>query len=393
MITMRPMATDNQNRPLPPNLYQRTGSTVYRYKGLSGYKTVKDADGSNAEYDLACRIAEAANTRRGQLAPSIKTIKYWSDQYIAWMEGQNKKLADKERWRYTRNDLNNFASEFSHININQLRLKDLREWWDKLSYDAQHNRRSAFSKFFQYCINSDVCSINPFSNSDFHPHLMKKPKPEKMRSPLELDQFFEMYESEHIEKYPHVKIAMAIALTTGMRQTDICLLTIKGNVIDNRLCKTIGKSEGQRGMTKASHHGYDLNKHDMLRAAINSARELSLKHKRCPFVLSYHPYRQQPQLDSKDHPCQVRPKKLSHDFATVRDLCKIKGIGDKKPPTFHEIKGLYILTSLKHYSDDQVQKAAAHMDKSTTMAYPANHAPSFEEVEVIITPSMLGKSL
>lgn len=391
---MRPMANDNQGRPLPPNLYQRRSDGAYRYKNAAGkFRTVKNQSGAAADYSQAILITERANSLRGKTTPSIKTIQFWVDKYTAWAEEHNPALATKRAWRDRKNELNRFAADFAHININRLELNDLRGWWDGLTYDQQHNRRSAFSKLFQWCISSGSCSINPFSTSDNSPRLFQKMKPAKQRGALEMADFWTIYHSEHAKKYPHVKIAMGISLTTGMREEDICLLRFDTHIIDNRLCTSIGKSVSQRGAMAASHHGYDLTTHAMLRGLIKEARELSLKHRRCPFILSYHQRGHAEQAGAKQHISQVRPKKLSHDFSRVRDLCSIPAQPGKNPATFHEVRGLFVKTGLQHYAPAQIQQAAAHVSLSTTLAYPAGHKPDYRDIAVVITPAMIGGEL
>ena len=78
---------------------------------------------------------------------------------------------------------------------------------------------------------------------------------------------------------------------------------------------------------------------------------------------------------------------------TTTDLCEIKGLPGKNPTTFHEIKGLYILIGLNNYTPEQIQEAAAHMDKRTTLAYPAQHKPQYKEIGVVITAKMIGENL
>ena len=385
------MATDKQGNPLPKNLY--SGEWGYRYKLADGrFKTVKNEEGKLANYELACAIADKLNSMRSLSAPSIKTIAFWLEKYVVWAEQNNPTLIKKDSWRYRKSELTRFADEFSHINLSHLTLNDLRDWWDGMTYDQQHNRRSAFSKFFQFCMSNGICSLNPFTTADNAPRLFEKFKPAKKRDALEIEQFWAIYHSEHIKKYPHVKIAMGISLLTGMREEDVCLLRFDTHIIDNRLCLSIGKSVGQRGTIAAAHHGYDLDQHLMLKQIINDARELSLKHRRCPYILSYHP-RGREQMGDKKHISQVRPKKLSRDFKAVVSKCELTWKPGKTPATFHEVKGLFINRGLKFYSAEQMQKAAAHIDVSTTLAYPANHAPVFDDIAVVMTEEIIGGRL
>lgn len=390
---MRAMAKDKNGRPLPLNTYHHSkGYYIYK-RPDGGRRTIRDENGDPAGYELACSLSERANQLRSlNTTQSIKSIQHWVNEYVRWSEGNYPKLIKKDSWRYRKSELNKYADHFSHINIDQLSLADLRPWWDSLSYDMQHNRQSAFNKFHQYAIAHEACKLNPFTNADYLPRLMKKAKPEKLRSPLELDQFFTIYNCEAIEKYPHVKIAMVIAITTGLREADICSLTFNDHVIDNRLCTSIGKSLGQRGAAAAAHHGYDLSQHTLLRTAIKLSRELSLKHRRCPFLLSYHQRGHREQIGNKQHISQVMPKKLSKDFAAVRDTCDLTW-PKAAPGTFHEIRGLWIKQAMNCYSEEVVQNAAAHLNVSTTRGYIADHQPVFKDIPVVITEAMLGGML
>lgn len=395
---MRAMAKDKQGRPLPSNTYHtvdKTGS-YYRYKQTNGkLTTIRDQAGKVVDYELACLIAERANQYRGNSHSSIKSLTHWIDKYIVWAEKQDPVLLEKRRWKDTKTALIKFGAEHSHVNIDAPSLlDDVRPWWDGRSHHAQKNIRSAFSKFFQWCMSYGVCSINPFNTSDNAPKLLLNPKPDKKRAPLEKSQFWAIYHCEKIKKYPHVKIAMAISVLTGWREEDICLLEFDKHLIDDHLNISIGKSINQRGDEKASHNGYDLGKHYLLKKLVNEARELSLRHRRCPFILSYHSKRMDVSLKSgKSHVSQVTPDKLSRDFAAVRDSCDLSWPKDKNPASFHEVKGLFCKVGLDNYQEQEVQQAAAHVDSRTTKKYKENHAPDFKPVNVVITEEMIGGKL
>ena len=130
----------------------------------------------------------------------------------------------------------------------------------------------------------------------------------------------------------------------------------------------------------------------MLRNAIKLARELSIKHRRCPFVLSYHQRGTYNQLGNKKHMSQVTPDRLSKDFATVRDSCELTW-PKKNPASFHETKGLFIKLASQQYSEKQVQEASAHLNSSTTKTYIENHQPIYKNIDVVITEEMLGSKL
>lgn len=397
-------------RPLPANMYIRTRDKAlpeneqrFRYKLENGtFKPIKNSDGVLASYDEAVIIAEAANAMRGhvQAASSspLTSLSYWLENYIEWAEKQNPLLKDKTSWRQRTNEMKSFVSEFMNIRSNKLALDDIEPWWDELTYDQQHNRRAAFSKWFLWMLNKSAVKSNPFANSQDRPCLIGKPKPSKSRMPLDIAGFWAIYHKAGELQLDHVQIAMGIALVTMMRESDICELQFDLHIVGGSLKKSINKSVGQRGSAGASHLEFKLNEHLMLNKLINRARELSLKHQRCPYILSYKP-KQKRKGKTKTHTHQVTPRKLIEGFAQARDATGLWAVlpSGKTPPTFHEIKGDSIYQAKCHakargYSKEDISNQAAHTDGRVTDGYTANHEPNWQTANVIFDEEMIGGS-
>lgn len=395
-------------RPLPENCYEDPRNDDYRaadkperfrYRTEAGKnRLITDTDGTIAGYDLAIQIAQTANAMRGKSARGAKpqaTIIWWVEQYILWREAQDPKLATKRAWRDRCNELRKFAGRFAHIRIGDLALTDLEPWWDELTYDAQHNRHSAFSKFFQWCLSKGAVRHNYFTTSDNAARLFKKPKPDIKRLSLELPAFWTIYhKAGEMENLGHVQVAMAISLCTTMREGDIAELVFDEHIAGTILRKSIRKSENQRGAVGAAHLEWDLTKHALMRQAVQKARELSLLHCRCTHLLSRDPERRR-LGKTKTHTHQVTGNALSKHFAEVRDATElfVKLPSGRTPPTFHSIRGLSNkLFKDAGYSVTERQELMAHTDPSVTEAYTANHEPTFKAVRLIMEENMAGGS-
>lgn len=392
-------------RRMPANMYLMPGhgklpeeKQRFRYKLENGkYKGIRGEDGQLAPYELAKEIAEEANNLRESMSTSsITSLLYWQEKYQEWAESSNPKLKEKASWVQRCNDMRSLGKVFRSHKTKQIELSDIEPWWDGLTYDQQHNRRAAFSKWFLWMLNKGLVSCNPFANSHDRPCLINKAKPQKKRLPLEIHEFWAIYNSAGELSMPHVQIAMGVGLVTMMRESDICSLRFDTHIIGNLLRKSINKSVEQRGHTGASHLEFDLNKHLLLKTLINRARELSLKHQRCPYIVSYTP-KQKRLGKTKEHTHQVTPKKLIDDFAIARDAT---GLWDdikegRSPPTFHEIKGDSINEAKRYvgkrgYSEGDIVGQAAHADGSVTASYNANHEPVWQPANVVFDEEMIG---
>lgn len=361
---------------LPANLYNdpRGRSTHYRYKKPDGkFNTFK------ATYSEAVAKAAKANSVRGVVPTNRYSLGFWSGEFLEHLESQNPELVAKKGWKDRRHYVELFAQQFGHTRTDQITIAILSPWWDSLSFDVQHNRRSILSKFFIYMMGRGVVAANPFNTNDHEAHLLKKSKPQKSRLPLHESEFWEVY--EHADE--HVRAAMAISLATTLRRGDVVNLRFDA-IVDGELRVTVGKSVGQRGFARASHLAWPLEDHPALRDAINAARERSLTLRRCPFIVA-HAKHFRGNGGGLAHEYQCTPEAISRGFARA---VKASGLWDKlpagkRPPTFHEVRGLAIERMIAAGEDIRtVQHLAAHTDESITSGYAANHDPEFETVRV-----------
>lgn len=185
----------NGERPLPPNLYEdnRKRPNHYRYKNANG--TFKPIIGS---YQTVCEIAEEANRLRESPtfnAQKIGSFPFWLEKYIEWKESFNPSLQSKASWSTRKNLLTKFCDDNSFIKPKALQLTHLETWWESLTCDQQHNRRSEFSYFFQWMLGKGAVTFNPFTTADDQPRLFEKPKPKRSRMRLDVEGFWGIYEA------------------------------------------------------------------------------------------------------------------------------------------------------------------------------------------------------
>lgn len=159
-----------------------------------------------------------------------------------------------------------------------------------------------------------------------------------------------------------VPLAMRISLYTALREGDVCRLRWE-DIKDGELRVVVSKSEAQRGSARAARLSWKLSDHPGLKAAIDRARELSLIHRRCPYIISHRPQRRV-WNEQKEHICQVTGERLSRMFAEARDHAGVPGA------VFHEIRGLSAtLYKVAGYTNQEIQDLMAHEDVATTVGY------------------------
>lgn len=362
----------------------------YRYKSADGkHRTIIcEATDPLEAYREACDLADQANELRGINNYSSKSIRYWVDRYVEWMQRQNPRLAGRAGWRNRVSSLKTFAAEHHQLQLRQVSVGALSSWWDRLTYDQQHNRRSNYSQFFQWAMAQGAAMQNPFNTSDAIPHLIQKKKPPKRRLPINnMEEFQAIY--RHAEDF--VQVAMMISLTTTMRAGDVAALKFS-DVVNGQLQRTIAKSANQRGAMAASHHGWDLSVHTKLAQAIRRGRELAFSRLGSPpYIVNKEPRGPKSRKDA-DHPSQVTANDLSRGFAQAVKACgRWAHLPEgRTPPTFHEVRGLAIDLLLKSGIDiTAVQRLAAHTDQAITSGYTANHPPLFVDLGIVVNDEVL----
>lgn len=376
---------------LPRHLYPHPKGGPNRWR----YRRADSTDKYfTATLEQAIAYALAANEQRNRVAaPSgPTTLEYWHLKYVEWAETQDPKLKGKDSWYCRKLEMAKMAEQFKKVRVVNITLEHLNPWWDAMTYDQQHNRRSAFSRWWQWMINRGAVKFNPFTTDDKAARLLIKSKPQKSRLPLEIDDFWTIYKQAGTMGYEHVQIAMGISLVTTMRAGDIVALTFKDSVVDNHLRRSIGKSVGQRGHTGASHLSWHLDQHLLLHKLVNRGRELAMKNLACPNVVSYRSRIKKP-TKGKIHRSSVTVNRLSHHFAEVVEATKlyINIPPGRRPPTFHEVRGLAIKQALAaKIEPGRVKDLAAHTDEHTTLEYAANHAPTWVPIDIVFDKKMIG---
>lgn len=363
------MATCRQTgKPLPPNLYSdnKGRPNTYRYRREDGtWKVLR------LPYARAVAAAKRANAQRGAVEGSLAG---WVSEYRRWQIGHDPRLEKKRGWKERQRQLEKFAEQWDHINPRLLTVGTLSDWWDDLTYDQQHNRRSHFSGFFQWALGKGVVRQNPFSARDDVARLKEKAKPDKQRPALDWEAFWLIHEQAEA----HIQIAMLISLATAMRAGDVVALRWD-DIEDGYLRKTINKSVNQRGATAAAHLMWSLSEHPLLKRAIDEARaRMVAKGWRSPYIVTRPRSRAKSLGRGLTDRHQCRTEHLSRGFKEARDKAEQ---WPADGPTFHEIRGLAISLLLNSGRDiAAVQRLAAHTSAAQTSAYAAGQAPHFMDM-------------
>ncbi|MEO1082430.1 MAG: tyrosine-type recombinase/integrase [Pseudomonadota bacterium] len=391
------MARPRKHTGYVENLYRdcRNREGYYRYRRPDGSFKLFQAP-SLAE---ANRIAEANNARRDEprLAVPLNRaeLAFHIPEYIAYRQKQDAKLEHKSSWKNRAGALRAFGDYFEGTHVNEIIWPHLSTWWEGLTYHQQKLRHAEFRRLFNWLMGQGLCqqlTYNPFTTDDSKVRLLVTGEPEKARMRLSRDAFWSIYDAA--EHYPALQIAMGISLLTFMRESDICTLRLSENVEGELLKRVIGKSLNQRGSASASRLQWDLGNDSFLKALIKRAREEAMRNYRCPFVIS-HTGKTKKTGKTKEHGCQVTPRRLIEMFSECRDATGLyKNLPQgRTAPTFHEIRSLASkLATDAGYSDQQIQLAMAHGDVATTRSYKDEHQLPFENAGIVLTPEVLGRS-
>lgn len=378
---------------LPPNLYTDSHgrSNFFRYRQKDGkYKIIREPANE------AIKIAKELNLSRFDEEIKIDSFRWWGNRFIDWREETDPSLLEKTSWRNRKGMLRNFCKNFNYLQPEDItKISQLKEWWQSLSYDAQHNSRSELSRFFQYLISEEVLDINPFTKRDDKPKLMLKGKPQKKRLPLKPDEFWKIYHAAGELKIESLQLFMGYALVTDLRESDILGLRFDTNVKHDRLVLTIGKSLNQRGAVKASHHCWTFKKHPLVYELVKRSKILSMQNARCPYLVSHKP-KYVRASKNKDHKFQLLPRLAMKLFreARIHAGVHISIAADRTPATIHEIRGLSLWLAAEAGEDIEIlQHMAAHQNVNVTKGYMAEHEPTYKEVEVVFDEKMIGGAL
>ena len=378
---------------LAENLYthnsKRPGHWRYKrpdgtYKGFEA-KTVHEAN-EIAAYNNARR----ENYTKVAKAKKLGVLAAYVPEYIEEREKLSPDLALKQSWYNRKRALLLLANEIP-LPLPLITIDVILIWWNGLTHHQQKLRHPEFRKFFNFLMQRKLLvsiDSNPFTTNDDKPRLyFKSPKKRKAQR-LTRDSFWLIYDCAGQLGYECLQIAMGISLTTFMREGDICSLKLSKNIEDNLLKKTIGKSLSQKGVAKAARLQWDVANYDLLRQLINRARELSLQHRACPFVISHIPERHI--LGKKEHIAQVLPRRLISMFDEAR---KMAGFTGDDAPTFHGVRSLATaLANEAGYTDQTIQQATAHSSIDMVHHYQSGHELPHTNVAVQFNAEQIGRN-
>ena len=131
----------------------------------------------------------------------------------------------------------------------------------------------------------------------------------------------------------------------------------------------------QRGSGSATRLEFALVEHPQLAEVIRRARESSMAHDRCPYIVHHRPKRNL-RSEEKTHPCQVLKAMLAKQFRDCR--------GDLNT-SFHEIRGLSsVLFRRSGYDLGQIQALMAHTDEAVTRGYQDGHDLPHSRISMVI---------
>ena len=373
-------------------------------RGRPGYWRYRRPDGSNKIFQAlsaeeANRLAEEANRLRDTVTPTFtmkrtpgrEMLAYHAPLYVAYRERLDPSLAGKESWTNRRYAIEQFSGAFT-TPLGQITRDQIQCWWDDLTPAQQKLRHAEFRRWFNWLMGQGLLprmQYNPFTTSDDRPRLLLKSTPVKLRQPLTLDAYWRVYRQAGDMGYPGLQVAMALSLYTTYRREDIVTLSWEHNLVDRKLRLVIGKSEAQRGSARAARHEWDLDAHPLLARIIARARELSLEHRRCPYIVSQMPRRRHKGPDgaqaNRDHIARILPSRLTRMYAEAAEAAGVVGT------SFHEVRGLSsALHSLAGYGTEEIQALMAHESKSTTLGYQDGHSLPYSRMEIQLPAAILG---
>ncbi len=341
-----------------------------------GYFQYHRPDGSKKTFQAGS--VEAANTRAAEAnanrdiylpkkisVPRRSQTLFHVEEFLAYREHLSPGLKARRSWDNRRYALKLFARA-DFVELNQITMEALRIWWDKLTHSQQKLRNAEFRRLFNWMMGNGLLpklKFNPFTSDDSVPKLLLKEKSQKKRPPCTESDYWDIYNRAPHYGYQALQVAMGISRYTSLREADVCALRFDRN-IDGRLFRAVvSKSDAQKGTVRAARLEWDLDDHPVLNKLIQMARELSLKNRRCPYIVSHNPKRRK-YSRKREHFAQVLPRRLYDMFIEVRNSCGIEGV------VFHEVRGL-ASTELKRkgYTLEEIRDVMGHESVTTTAGY------------------------
>lgn len=371
--------------PLIDNLYpdNRKREGRWRYRWPDGSFQNFEA-GTVQEANAFAIEANQVREQKPQTDSPESALPYWAEKYIEHREAMDPGLINKSSWVVRkRAAIRQFANQFAGTPVFILSLKHIRPWWDGLTGNAQRSKKTELNRFCNHLIAEEVTQ-----NLQPHPFniLMMRPTPLKKRVRLSLDDYWAIYKTAPEIGLDYIQDAMAIALLTFMRRSDICFLRFDEHTDGEQLWKVINKSAAQGKLKRLI---WRFEKWPELRSVVARCRERSMKHKRCPYLISKTPERRI-MGDVKTHFYQVLPRRLSGDFEKVRDASgRFNHLPPEMRPGIHEVRSLGSFLYKDEDDQTKVMNAMAHSDIEMTRHYQSGH--KVEEIEIDIEELPIAK--
>lgn len=394
-------------RPIKPRIFDGIELPAGLYpdaKKRAGFWRYIRPDGSaktfEADTQEAVRLATEANAmaatvkKHKQAPPARESIARHVNEYIAYRVDMAPVLKNKTSWENYQGYLHQFAREFSDTPVHMLELRPIVAWWEKLTPHAQRSRRAEFNKFFNWLAvheKTPRLKSNPFSTADDKPRVMLRPIAPSDKGRLDIGSFWAIWDKAGALGMEYLQIAMGISLVTTWRRGDICMLRFDQHIVDGKLGKAISKSHEKLGSRDGANLRWTLSEQPQLAALVRRARELSLMHGRCPFIVNMRPERRVIG-DIKQHFAQVLPRRLTDGFVEARDATGIySGLPQRKRPSFHSIRALAsYLYGESGYDTEKVQTMMAHTKREQTEHYQAGHAIDWTDIDMTLSQAVMG---
>lgn len=276
------------------------------------------------------------------------------------------------------NDIERVKSFFADIHPRDIELSHVNDYLYTYHDGASNqvtNRKIAFlGKIFDYAMDEGLMQTNPARLKK------KKPKEDKQRVRLTLDDFKRIYEAAPL----NIKVAMDLALQTTHAALEISRIEYKLSKPMSGRCGCVWLKEpvldnGAKVYGTLYIHRQKVKNKEAAHVAIpigQAIKDIIDMSKKDLFFSPYVVHKRATNYNRVSQECthatQLNPSYLSKQFSDIRDRVGLyKHLPKAKRPTFHEIRAL----SAFLYAESGVNPQArmAHTDAKSTKVYTQNH--------------------
>ncbi|EQB7930653.1 tyrosine-type recombinase/integrase [Vibrio parahaemolyticus] len=373
----RPRKDGNKN--LPENLYskfdKRTGKTYYQYKdprSKSGDRVVWHSFGTDRESAVSDALALNAAFYESRLN-RINRILDMNPMAITQLGVTAKSFGERQlkevERRYSINELTKssfnektryiklFISRMGSKRMKEITVRDvalvLEEYVNEDKLTTAKLIRSSWGLLFKEAQQSgDV-------DTGFNPAASTKPiRVRVKRSRLKVDDFYKVYNLSKAYKPQYVNQAIKLAITTGLRRTDVASLMFR-YIKDDHLYMATSKSGKQVVIAFPLKMKSPLLEQS-LGEIISECRGKALS----PYIIHVKDRGAKAKVGS-----QVDPRSLSNHFAALIKSANVTVENGKTPPTFHELRALAAKSYRNSSAFDEIQDLLGHKSKEMTDVY------------------------